>query len=174
MPLVDQIQTAREQFQSRARDFRHAAVHAARGSVLGAAERVATAKQPIRTLAVAGQKLSDLSNRYFTQIFGQQAHTLEGVIEAGAERLKRAAQAQTLRDLLEQQRKLGVAGRDRLAEDFKATWKIATDTGNELRDLASETYAELVHGVKTRVSTARTGKARKSTARKSTRVRKAR
>lgn len=173
MTIVDQIQTAREQLQTRARDFSEAAVAAARGSALGAAERVATAKQPIRTLAVAGQRLSSLSNRYFEQLFGQQAHTLEGVIEAGAERLKRAAKARNLREFIDGQRTLGAAGRERLAQDFKAAWKIATDTGNGLRELATDTYAELIHGVQTRRSpAART--TRKSTARKSTRARKAR
>ena len=170
MTLTNQILSAREQLQARARDYRHAAVAAARGSALGAAERVAAAKQPVRTLALAGQKLSNLSNRYFEQLFGQQAHTLEGVIEAGVVRLKRAAKAESVRKFVEDQRELGTAGRERLAEDLKATWKIAQDTGSELRDLAVETYAELVHGVKTRRTVAPKRKAKA----KATRTRKAR
>ncbi len=171
MTIVNQIQAAREQLQARARNYRHAAVSAARGSVLGAAERVATAKQPVRTLAAAGQKLSNVSNRYFEQLLGQQAHTLEGVIEAGVERLKRAAKAENLGEFIAQQRDLGTASRERLSQDLKATWKIATDTGNELRELASETYAELIHGVKTRRAPAARAK---RTTRKTTRARKAR
>ncbi len=171
MTFIDQFQTAREQLQTRARDFSEAAVEAARGSVLGAANRVNVAKQPIRTLAVAGQRLSNVSNRYFEQLFGQQAHTLEGVIEAGAERLKRAAKAESLKDLIKGQRTLGNAGRERLAKDLMATWKIAADTGNEIRDLAVETYAELVHGVQTRRAPA-AARAKRTT--RKTRARKAR
>ncbi|HEU4530482.1 MAG TPA: phasin family protein [Steroidobacteraceae bacterium] len=172
MTLTNQILSAREQLQARARDYRHAAVTVARGSALGAAERVAAAKQPVRTLALAGQKLSNLSNRYFEQLFGQQAHTLEGVIEAGVVRLKRAAKAESVRKLVEDQRELGTASRERLAEDLKATWKIARDTGSELRDLAVETYAELVHGVKTSRTAAPKKKAKAKA--KTARTRKAR
>jgi hypothetical protein len=172
MTLVNQIQSAREQLEARARDYRHAALSVARGSALGAADRVAAAKQPVRTLALAGQKLSNLSNRYFEQLFGQQAHTLEGVIEAGVVRLKSAAKADSLRTLVEGQRELGTESRERLGQDLKATWKIARDTGTELRDLAVETYAELVHGVKTRRTAAPKRKAKAKT--KTTRARKAR
>lgn len=170
MTLVHQIQSAREQLEARARSYRHAAMSAARGSALGAADRVAAAKQPVRTLTLAGQKLSNLSNRYFEQLLGQQAHTLEGVIEAGVVRLKSAAKADSLSALVEQQRELGTAGRERLAGDLKASWKIARDTGSELRDLAVETYAELVHGVKTR----RTAAPKRKTKAKTARARKAR
>jgi phasin family protein len=173
MTIASQISAAREQIEARARNYRHAAVSAARDSVRTAADRVAMAKQPVRTLAVAGQKLSSLSSRYFEQLFGQQAHTLEGVIEAGAERLKRVAQAETLADLVEEQKDLGAASRERLSKDLKATWKIATDTGAEIRDLAVETYAELIHGVTTRRAV--TPRAKRSVkAKKSTRARKAR
>jgi phasin family protein len=172
MTLTDQIHTAREQFQTRARTYRRAAVSAARDSVLNAAHRVAAAKQPVRTLAVAGQKLSHVSSRYFEQLFGQQAHMLEGAIEAGAERLKRAAKAETLRELINDQKDLGTATRERLGADLKATWKIATDTGAELRDLAVETYAELIHGVKTRRRPTATGT--KRAPKKAARARKAR
>lgn len=171
MTITNQINAAREQLEARARNYRQAAISAARDSARSAADRVAMAKQPVRTLAVAGQKLSSLSNRYFEQLFGQQAHTLEGVIEAGVERLKRAALAKTLTDLVEEQKDLGAASRDRISKDLKATWKIATDTGTEIRDLAVETYAELIHGVQTRRTAAPRAK---RTVRKSKRARKAR
>ncbi|MCI0431625.1 MAG: TIGR01841 family phasin [Rhodospirillales bacterium] len=171
MTIVNQINAAREQLRARARNYRQAAVSAARDSVRSAADRVATVKQPVRTLAVAGQKLSNLSSRYFEQLFGQQAHTLEGVIEAGVERLKRAAQAETLADFVQEQKDLGATSRERLTKDLKATWKIATDTGSEIRDLAVETYAELIHGVKTRRAAAPRAK---RVVKKSTRARKAR
>jgi phasin family protein len=171
MTIANQINAAREQLEARARNYGQAALSAARDSARTAAERVALAKQPVRTLAVAGQKLSSLSSRYFEQLFGQQAHTLEGVIEAGVERLKRASQAETLADFVQAQKNLGAASRDRLSKDIKATWKIATDTGSEIRDLAVETYAELIHGVKTR--RAATPRAKRSV-KKSTRARKAR
>lgn len=171
MTIVDQLNAAREQLQARARNYRHAAVSAARDSVRTAADRVATARQPVRTLAVAGQKLSNLSNRYFEQLFGQQAHAIEGVIDAGVERLKRAAKAESLSEFVQAQRDLGTTSRERWSEDLKATWKIATDTGAELRDLAVDTYAELIHGVKTRTTSAPRAK---RSVRKARRARKAR
>src|SRR5262245_47992352 len=116
MTIANQINAAREQLEARARNYRQAAVAASSDPVRTAAERVAQAKQPVRTLAVAGQKLSTLSSRYFEQLFGQQAHTLEGVIEAGVERLKSAAQAKSFSGLVQEQKDLGVASRDRLSK----------------------------------------------------------
>lgn len=188
MTFTHQISAARERLQARTENYRQAAlaaaetaVSAARGTVLSAADRVADARQPIRTIAVAGQRLSSVSNRYFTQLFGQQAHVLEGVVQAGSERLKRIAKSDSLAELVAEQRELGTASRKRLSADLKATWQIATQTGMELRDLAVETYAELVEGVKprraaaTRTQTVR-AKAKRPAAkrRKSTRARKAR
>jgi len=177
MTLSNQIQAAREQLQARAQTYRDTAISAARGSFLGAADRVAGAKQPVRALALAGQRLSSLSNRYFEQFFGQQAHTFEGVIEGGVERLKRAAKADSLAEFVSDQRELTAAARDRITKDLKATLKIASDTGTELRDLWVETYVELVNGVKPRrASSTRTVRTapRSKTTKKAVRARKAR
>lgn len=155
MSLVNYIATSREDLRARARAYGDTAVAAARRSTLRAAERVAGAQSRVRTLAVAGQRLSNLSNRYLEQLIGQQAHTLEGVIDGGVERLKRAAKAATLRSLIDEQKTLWAQGRKQLSKDLRATWQIAKGTGRELRDLTQETYAALASKPKTKSPSAR-------------------
>src|SRR5262245_14469564 len=106
MTIVEQLQTAREQLRSRTRSYSQEAAAAARHSAARAANRVLAAKRSVRTLAAAGQRLSSLSNRYFERMLGQQAHMIEGVIDDGAERLKRAAHAADFRKLIAEQKSL--------------------------------------------------------------------
>jgi phasin family protein len=149
MRIVEQLHLARDAFNARTRGYRQEAAAAARQSVARAASRVLAAKRSVRTLAAAGQRLSSLSNRYFERMLGQQAHMVEGIIDDGAERLKRAAHADGLREMLAEQKSTLAASGQRLRKEARAAWKIAADTSRELRGLATETYDQLVHGAKT-------------------------
>lgn len=148
MNIAEKIHAARDQLRSRTQSYRANAVEGARRSALRAAERVSAARRPVRALAAAGRQLSSLSNRYIEQLIGQQAHALEGILEGGVERLKRAAKADSLRGFVSDQATLWNSSRERLGSDLQATWKITRDAGRDLRDLTAQTYTALRHGSK--------------------------
>ena len=147
MEIREQLSEARQKAQARVENYRHALVAKARQTAEQAANGVSAARGPLRAFAVAGRRLNDISHKSFGELVKQQVHTLEGVIEDGSERLSRAAQAKDLRTLIAEQRKLYPASRTRLGRDLKVTWELAASTGREIRAVASETYAELIHGV---------------------------
>jgi phasin family protein len=147
MEIREQLSEARQKAQARVESYRHALVAKARQTAEQAANGVSAARAPLRVFAVAGRRLNEISHKYFGELVKQQVHTLEGVIEDGSERLSRAAQAKDLRTLIAEQRKLYPASRTRLGRDLKVTWELAASTGREIRAVASETYAELIHGV---------------------------
>jgi phasin family protein len=147
MEIREQLSGARQKAQARMDDYRQAFVARARQTAEHAASGVSAARGPLRVFAQAGRRLNDISHKYLGELVKQQLHTLEGVIEDGSERLSRAAHAKDLRTLLAEQRKLYPATRTRLGRDLKVTWELAASTGREIRNVASETYAELVHGV---------------------------
>jgi hypothetical protein len=108
--------------------------------------------------------MTDVSHRYFARFVKQQLQNLEGVLEDGADRLGRAAEAKDFRALVAEQAKLYPASRERLGRDLKATWILTADTGRELGSIASETYAQLVHGTSVKPKAARKSARRKKAA----------
>ncbi len=149
MTIIETLNRAGQGVQARVAGYADSAVEKVRGSARKAADRVAAARSPVKTLAEATQRLNDLSHRSVEQLVRQQVQTLEGVITDGAKRLERAAKAEGLKALVADQAELMSASRDRLKRDLKATWAIAASTGREIGEVAVETYAQLVHGAKT-------------------------
>lgn len=169
--LTDKIISAADQLRSQARTYGATAMDAARESALKAASRVTAAKRPVRLLAEASLRFTTLSGRYFERILGKQAEIIETVIDAGAERLKSAARAENFRTLLQDQREMRGDTRERLAKELRDSWGITKASGREMRQLAVDTYVEVVHGQKVAapkprrkraVKAKRTVKARKS------------
>jgi phasin family protein len=148
MEIREQVSEARQKAQARIESYRQALTATARRAAEQAANGVCAAREPIRVMADAGRRLNDISHRYLGELVKQQLQTLEGVIEDGSERLNRAARARDLRTLIAEQKKLYPASRERLGRDLKLTWALAASTGREVGALASEAYAELVHGVR--------------------------
>ncbi len=146
MEIREQLMRARQRAEARVEDYRHVVVEAARRTAQQAAHGVVAARAPIQIVADAGRRVNDASHRYIAQLVKQQLHSLEGVIEDGAERLSRAAKAKDVRGLIAEQARLYPASRARLGQDLKATWTLTADTGRELSSIASQTYARLVHG----------------------------
>ena len=148
MEIREQLMRARQRAEARVGDYRHAVAEAARRTAQQAADGVVAARTPMRIVADAGRRVNDASHRYLAQFVKQQLHNLEGVIEDGAERLSRAAEAKDFRGLIAEQAKLYPASRARLRQDLKATWTLTADTSRELGSIASQTYAQLVHGAR--------------------------
>jgi phasin family protein len=146
--LSQTLSSTADQIRSQARAYGATALDAARQSALRAANRVDAVKRPVRVLADASLRLSSLSGRYVERILGRQAELIDAVIDDGARRLKAAADADSLGSFIEEQREMTGTSRQRLGKELRAAWGITKASGRELRDLATETYAEVVHGRK--------------------------
>jgi hypothetical protein len=164
MEIRDQLIRVGQKAQARVGDYRDAFIGVARRGALQAADGVTAVRTPARIVAEAGRRMNDVSHRYVARFVKQQLHNLEGVLVDGEDRLSRAAEAKDLRTLVAEQAKLYPASRERLGRDLKATWTLTADTGRELGSIASETYAQLVHGVSVKPKAARKSVRRKKAA----------
>lgn len=173
MNIVEQLSGAAGKFQEQVRGYRENAVEQVRTRVKQAAEVVAASRTPVGTLAQATQRLNDLAHDSVAKLLSQQASTIDGLIGDGVERLKRLAQAEDLKSFVRKQVELNPVVRQRVVRDFQELWSIAARTGRDIGTLASDTYAELIYGVKTSPKRAAAHKTTRKTARKTARAKKA-
>jgi phasin family protein len=174
MNIVEQLSGVAGKFQSQIDGYRAQAVEKARQRVKQAADVVSAARTPVKTLAQAGQRLNALTHDYVEQLLVGQSRAIEGLIDQSVERLQRLAQADSAKSLVRLQTELGAAGRKRLSRDAGNLWKIVADTGRDIGALASDTYAELVYGVRTVGQPVARRKPAKKTATKRARAKKSR
>ena len=156
-----QIENSMSEIAQKARGRYEDAVKGARQSTEKAAGRVSKSKKPVKTISRLGLKLSSVSHRTANKLWKQQTRLVEGQIDAVAGRLKAAADAEDLRDLLKTQIELIPENTGRFADEARAALKIFKGAGGEIRELVKGTVAEL-KGEKP--------VARKATARKTTRA----
>jgi hypothetical protein len=173
MNIVEQFSGAADKVRQNVHTYRETAAHKARGGVNQAAKAIAGARKPVEKLVSAAQRLNDLTHDAVAKLMRQNAGTIDGLIDGSAERLQQLAQADDLRSFIRQQAALNPALRARIRRELEALWSLAAKTGREVGTLASETYAEVLHGVttgsrpagnrkRTRRSTKRHVRARKS------------
>jgi hypothetical protein len=160
-PMNLQIENSMSEIAQKARGRYEDAVKGARQSTEKAAGRVSKSKKPVKTISRLGLKLSGVSHRTANKLWKQQTRLVEGQIDAVAGRLKAAADAEDLRDLLKTQIELIPENTGRFADEARAALKIFKGAGGEIRELVKGTVAEL-KGEKP--------VARKATARKTTRA----
>jgi hypothetical protein len=153
--------------------YRQAAVETARKRVSRAAGALQAARGPVNTLLSATQRLSDLTHGAVVHLLKQNAASLDGAIRAGAQRLEDLAQAKDLTSFLREQAALNPAVRERLSLELDQLKALARRTGRDVGALASETYAELIHGVSSRAKPAVRRKSTRRTVKKTTRARRA-
>ena len=156
-----QIENSISEIAQKARGRYEDAVKGARESTEKAAGRVSKGKKPVKTISRLGLKLSGVSHRTANKLWKQQTRLVEGQIDAVAGRLKAAADAEDLRDLVKTQIELIPENTGRFADEAREALKIFKGAGGEIRELVKGTVAEL------RGETPVTSKA---TARKTTRA----
>lgn len=139
------VQARGRQLASRAQDYVEVSVERARSSVVQAAALVEQLQQPLKTLTAAGIRLTALSQRYAERLLSLQGELIGGTLADSAKRLRKAAQASDVRQLLSVQLKLLPATRERFAEELKQAAELVSDSGKDLRGLARDTYGALAH-----------------------------
>jgi phasin family protein len=150
MSIVEQLNGAAGRVRETVRDYRHQAAEEARKRADLAAQIVDAARTPVDTLVSAGQRLNDLTHEAFGKLLSQNAVAIDGLITGGVERLQLFAKTEDLKSFVRRQAALNPATRERVSKDLRQMWAIAARAGRDMGALASETYAELIHGVKTR------------------------
>jgi hypothetical protein len=168
-----------ERLQAGARALREQAYtwvgYAARAAQAGAeraAVRMDAASPRVASLATAGRTFAELSTRCAGQLLEQGLTSVQGALIDGSQRLRMAAEADSLTSLYRAQRTTVPASRDRILGEIEAAWRIVTSTGRELTALARRTSRELMDApasVRTRTrrsaSASRTGRARRRVSR---------
>jgi hypothetical protein len=97
----------------------------------------------IATLAAAGRSLTEISTRCAGQLLEQSLASMQGALSDGSQRLRIAAEAETIGSLYRAQRAILPGSRARILGEMQAAWRIVTSTGRELTDLARRTTREL-------------------------------
>lgn len=127
----------------------------ARAQTEQAAGRVRKGKKPVKALSRLGVKLSDVSHRTTAKVLKQQAKMVENQIDAFAGRLRTAAQAKTIGDLVRGQIRLIPENASQFVTDSRVAISIVAGAGSEARQLIAGGVSELRGRTQTRTRTAK-------------------
>jgi phasin family protein len=144
-------------------------LHDARQKTEQAAGQVTRGKKPLKTISRLGLKLTAVTHRTADKVLKQNTKLVEHQIDAIAERLKAAADARDLRELVGTQVRMIPESASRMASDAREALNIVVGAGGEVGQILQGTAAEL-RG-KSPATKARAAKkpARKKAARKTSR-----
>jgi hypothetical protein len=98
----------------------------------------------IATLAAAGRSLTEISTRCAGQLLEQSLASMQGALTDGSQRLRMAAEAESIGSLYRAQRAILPGSRARILGEMQSAWRIVASTGRELTTLAQRTTRELV------------------------------
>ncbi len=138
-----QIENSISEIADKVRDRVEDAVNSARHNTDQAASRLTRRKKPVKTISRLGLKLSGVTHRTANKLWKQQTKLVEGQIDAVAGRLKAAAQAEDLRDLVQTQVRLFPENTGRIAGQAREALGIVKGAGGEIAELVKGTVAEL-------------------------------
>ena len=170
MNTAERLQAGARALREQAYTWAGYAARAAQTGAQRAALRMDAASPRVALLATAGRSLTELSTRCAGQLLEQGLASVQGALVDGSQRLRMAAEADSLTSLYRAQRATVPASRARVLGEIESTWRIVASTGRELTALALRTHRELTDGpapTRTRVrrsaSASRAGRARRRT-----------
>jgi phasin family protein len=111
---------------------------AARGALTRGARLMASAKRPTQVVGKAGLRLNQVAHDSVEQLLKHQVHVLEGLMDESAQRLQVAAEAGTLRSLVNEQVAMLPESRARLVKDLRVALDILLDTRKDLTSVVRE------------------------------------
>jgi phasin family protein len=146
--MLNQIQEfVTEQTQAlagQAQKFRDDPVETVREAAVTSAEGIKSLKQPVRVIARSGVKLTAISQTAMQGLIELQSEIVTSALTDAAVRLERAARADNVIDLLQEQAEALRATRDRLVDEATRAVAIFTHAGRDVRKVASQAYAKVV------------------------------
>jgi hypothetical protein len=129
----------------------------------------AKGRRPVHLVTESSLRLNTITHKSVARLLNVQAEMVEGTLVAMAKRLETAANAHSIRELLNDQVALLPAMRERFTGDARKALNVMTDTGEDIRKLVTQTVTDLRSEGKTTVKTA-ASKAKKKTRRVSKKV----
>jgi len=170
--MTEQTNSLVEQAQK----FRKDPVESARGVATGSAVSLKSLKSPVRVIARSGVKLTTISQNALQGLIELQSEIVTSALTDAANRLERAARADNVIDLMQEQAEALRATRDRIVDEAARAFAIFKDAGRDAGKVATQTYAKVVEtaGEETPVAKAApVRKARRAARKTSVRARKA-
>ena len=138
-----QIEDKISEIADKARERYDEALDRARANTKKAAGRVSKGKKPVRTVSRFGVRLSGVSHRTVNKLWKRQTKLVEDQFDAVADRLKAAANADDLRNLVETQVELIPDYASRFKVELRESIDIVKGAGSEIRDILTDTVKEL-------------------------------
>jgi len=138
-----QIENSYSDIADKARGRYEDVVKGARQRTEKVAGRITSTKKPVKTISRFGVKLSNVSHQTTSKLLKKQTKMVEAQIDALAGRLKAAADATDLRDLVKTQIRLIPENTSRFADDAREAFGIVKVAGGEIKELVKDTVEEL-------------------------------
>lgn len=127
-----------------AQKFREDPVETVREAAVTSAEGIKSLKQPVRVIARSGVKLTAISQAALQDLIELQSEIVTSALTDAAVRLERAARADNVVDLLQEQAEALRATRDRLVDEAGRAMAIFKHVGRDVAKVASQAYAKVV------------------------------
>ena len=147
---------------AQAHRFREDPVESARGVAAGSAEGLKSLKDPVRVIARSGVKLTAISQNALQGLIELQSEIVTSALTDAANRLERAARADNVIDLMQEQAEALRATRDRMVDEAARAFAIFKDAGRDVSKVATQTYAKVVETDDEEAPVAKTAPVRKA------------
>ena len=152
-----------------AQKFRDDPVETVREAAVTSAEGIKSLKQPVRVIARSGVKLTAISQTALQGLIELQSEIVTSALTDAAVRLERAARADNVVDLLQEQAETLRATRDRIVDEANRAMAIFTHAGRDVAKVASQAYAKVVESDDEAAPAAKTTRKAKRPVRKAVR-----
>ena len=141
--MILQLESSLSRASEMTRDRLNAVISGAREGTGRAAGRVAERKKSVHQLSRFGQKLTRVGHQTADKLLKQQEKLIDRQLDGIARRLKAAAAAKDLPELIRSQLPLLPEGTEIIVSETRATLGIFVEAGSEVRGLVKDTVAEL-------------------------------
>ena len=118
-------------------------VSGTRNAAVASANFIARGKKPVKILTASGLKLNTITHQSIARFISTQSDMVEGTLLATADRLETAANAHSVRELVQGQVAMLPATRDRLSKDARKTFELLVEARDDLGELVSDTVVKL-------------------------------
>jgi phasin family protein len=123
---------------SRARKLGKAPVKSARAAAVRSADGITTLKSPVRAISRAGVKLATVSMTAVQNLIELESDMVTSTMTDAATRLKKAARADGIVELVREQAETLRASSERIVGDATRAVEIVTDAGHDIRRIATQ------------------------------------
>jgi phasin family protein len=123
---------------SRARKLGKAPVKSARAAAVRSADGITTLKSPVRAISRAGVKLATVSMTAVQNLIELESDMVTSTMTDAATRLKKAARADGIVELVREQAETLRASGERIVGDATRAVEIVTDAGHDIRRIATQ------------------------------------